>query len=288
MVIKVINSMKPELKKALLNKMFCFSLIIGIAICILDVIQNAEAVARLTTILENSDDTINKTAEGFSLFVRWIAVNGYTFGNYAFYLVWPILAAIPYGWSYAEDRKSGVYNQVVTRIGTKKYFVAKYMAVFISGGLAIAIPVLVNLLINALVCPYCVPSVVMSLTSITNGYFLSELYYSNPWSFGILWCGVEFLWGGTIAASCLAVGTKFRHQVMVVIFPFVSLLIMDALSSVLASMGLMGNIEISPLRLAQAAPDSANPTWIVFSVIGICILVSTIFGYWQVVKREFS
>lgn len=284
----MIKCMKAELKKAIFNKMFYFSLLIGVAICMLDVMQNAEAVARLTSILERSDNTINKTAEGFSLFVRWIAVNGYTFGNYAFYLVWPILASIPYGWSYAEERKTGVYNQVITRVGAKKYFIAKYLAVFISGGLTIAIPVLANLLINAIVCPYCVPNVVMSLTSITNGYFNSEMYYSAPWAFGLIWCGLEFMWGGAVAVLCLVAGTRFRHQVMVVLLPYVTLLIMDAMSSVLASIGLTGNIEISPLRLAQAAPDSANPAWIIYLVIGIFVLVSFLMGYWQVVRREFS
>ena len=283
----MINCIRAEIKKAFCNRMLLLSLLIGFLICMLDVFQNAEAVARLTAVLEKSDNTISKSVQGFSLFVRWIAVNGYTFGNYAFYFVWPILAAIPYGWSYAEERKNGVYNQIVSRVGKRAYYNSKYIALFCSGGLAVSIPVLMNLLTNALVCPYCVPDVVSSITSITNGYFMSALYYSQPWLFGLLWCCVEFLWGGVAACLCLLVGAKLRHQVMVMLIPFASFLLLDIVTSVMGG-ALLSYIEISPLRLAQAAPNSANPEWLVFSIIGALTAVTYFVGYRQVVSREFA
>lgn len=283
----MINCIRVELKKAINNRMLYLSLLIGLVICMMDVFQNAEAVARLTDVLANSDNSINKTTEGFSLFVRWIAVNGYTFGNYVFFFVWPILAAIPYGWSYAEERKSGVYNQIVSRVGKKTYYFAKYVALFVSGGLAVSIPVLINLLINALVCPYCVPNVVTSLTSVSNGYFLSELYYSRPWIFGILWCFVEFLWGGVVSCFCMVVGTRFRHQVMVMLVPFAVLLLIELITSVVGGT-VLSIVEISPLRLAQAAPNSANPEWLVFAIMSMLTAVTYIVGYRQVVLSEFA
>ena len=280
------NCIKVEFKKAFNNRMLLLSLLIGLIICMLDVFQNADAVTRLTAVLVDSDDTLSKSAQGFSLFVRWIAVNGFTFGNYAFYFVWPILAAIPYGWSYVEERKSGIYNQIVSRVGKKNYYNSKYIALFCSGGLTISIPVLMNLLINALVCPYCVPDVVSSMTSVTNGYFLSALFYSQPWVWGLLWCGVEFLWGGTAACLCLVVGTKLRHQVMVMLIPFIIFLIVDVVVSVLGGTTI-ANLELSPLRLAQAAPNSPNPEWLVFSIIGLFTAITYIAGYRQVVSHEF-
>lgn len=284
----MISCIKTELRKALKNRMFFLSLLIGVLICILDVIQNADAVRRLTAVLVRSDDTINKACETFSLFIRWIAVNGYTFGNNAFYIVWPILAAMPYGWSYFEERKAGVYNQVVTKVGINAYFTAKYIAVFTSGGLAISLPVLFNLLANALICPYCKPNIVTSLTSVSNGFFLSNLFYSEPWAYSFIWCFVEFIWGGVTACLCLAAGTKLRHQVTVLLAPFASFFLIDATTAIISSILPDIAIELSPLRLAQAAPDSANPAWLILLIIGVLFVGTYIFSYWQVVKREFA
>ncbi len=283
----MLRCLKTELRKAFQNKMFFCSLLVGSLISITDVAQNAVLVRRMTRILENSSE-ISKSAEGFSLFVRWIAVNGVTLGSNLFYFVWPILAAIPYGWSWAEERKSGLYAQIVSRVGRRTYFFSKYWAVFISGGAAVSVPVLANLLINALVCPYCVPTVLMAATPITNGYFLSELYYSAPWIFGLLWCGVDFLWGGVAACMCLPAGTRFRHQVMVLLVPFVSLILLDAVCSMAMSIGSLDHLELSPLRLALAAPASANPGWLLFSLLGIFFSVTFLGGYWEVVKHELN
>lgn len=189
------NCLTAELWKAIHNRLFFYSLAIGIGLALADVIQNAEAVQRMTEILIELDQDgipVAMDHEGFSLFIRWISVNGYTYGNQVFYLIWPILVAIPYGWSYFEDRKEGVYNHLVCQSGRKNYFISKYIATYISGGLAIMLPVLLNLLMNALICPYCVPSVSSSINSIFNGWFLAEIYYTNPWLFALIWCGIIY------------------------------------------------------------------------------------------------
>ena len=282
----MIRCVRAELNKAFKNRMFLISLGIGLLICEVDVIQNALTVRSLTETMLSLDD-ISKSAEGFSLFVEWIAVNGSTFGNMVFYFVWPILAVLPFGWSYAEERKSGLFDQIVSRVGRKTYFVSKYTAVFVSGGAAVALPVLTDLLVNALICPYCVPDVVTSITPITNGYFLSHLFFTSPWAFALLWCGMEFLWGGVVACICFVAGTRLRHQVMVLLIPFVTLVLLDAVCSLLMGVG-TGNIELSPMRLVQAAPFSSNPRWLLLSYLGFFFAVTFIGGYRKVVKHELT
>ena len=283
----MIRCVRAELNKAFKNRMFLISLGIGLLICGIDVIQNALTVRSLTETMLSLDD-ISKSVEGFSLFDGWIAVNGSTFGNMVFYFVWPILAVLPFGWSYTEERKSGLFDQVVSRVGRKAYFVSKYMAVFVSGGAAVALPVLADLLVNALICPYCVPDVVTSLTPITNGYFLSRLFYTAPWVFAFVWCCVIFLWGGVIACVCLMIGMKFRHQAMALLVPFVTLILLDSVCTLLMGFDALGNgyYELSPLQLAMAAPLSENPGWLLFSYLGFFFALTFICGYREVVKRE--
>ena len=78
-----------------------------------------------------------------------------------------------------------------------------------------------------------------------------------------------------------------RHQVMVILFPFAVLALVDAVFTTLQKWGAW-NLEVSPLKLAVAATMYHNPEWIVFSVIGVLIVISFVAGYWQVVKNELD
>jgi len=228
---------------------------------------------------------ISKSYQGFSLFVNWIAINLSSVGSRVFYLIWPILAAMPYGWSYYQDRKTGIYDHLISRTGSFTYFTSKYAAVFLSGGTVIAMPVLLNLLINAMVCPYYLPKVISSLVMVFDGNFLSELFYTIPWIYALIWCTVDFVWGGVTACICFIVGTKPRLQVLVTITPFVIYALIDYLYTILLNI-VRFNIEMSPLKLAAAASANHNPEWLVISELSIILIVTFTIGYRQVRKNE--
>lgn len=277
------RAVKTELWKALHNPMFYAALVLGTLIAMINVVENADIVRQLSLrILESNG---SKDPIGFSLFIHWIAVAAASFGHRAFYFVWPILAAMPFGWSYAQERRNGVYNQMLARSNVKRYFRAKYIAVFVSGGLAVAIPVLLNLLVNALICPYVIPRAIIPISLVNDGYFLSELYYTVPWVYALVWCGMEFLIGGAAACVCLTVGTKFRLQIMVILTPFALFVLLDGILSVLRNFVKI-EADLSPLNLAAAAGATPNPEWAVCTVLGILVLGSLLGGYWQVVKHE--
>lgn len=289
------NCIRTELWKATHNWMFVISLMVGMVFCIADVAQNIVALREYNETIQWIIDTglnMSLSPIGYSLFTRWIAISGATYGSIYFYLIWPILAALPYGWSYFQERQTGVYHQIVGRVGRRTYFVSKYAAVFVSGGIAVALPVMMNLLLNALVCPVCMPKVTARVVAIFDGYFLSELYYTNPWIYAAVWCAMEFLFGGTAACLCLTVGTKLRHQAMVVLMPFALLCVLEGAINVVIKPALVRihefNLELSPLLLAQASSLNANPEWYVFTVLGLLFVITAGVGYWQVVKHELA
>ncbi len=51
-----------------------------------------------------------------------------------YYLLIPLLAALPHGLSLYQDITSGYAREIVVRVGKKAYIKAKYLAAFISGG----------------------------------------------------------------------------------------------------------------------------------------------------------
>lgn len=283
---------RTELWKALHDRMFYLSLLLGLVIVGIHIGEIAvsvnEIIPRIMTAEERGG---NPDYVGISLFARWIGVDWVNYGGRMLYLVWPALAALPFGWSYAKERKDGVYDQIAVRCGRKEYYTAKYIAVFVSGALAVAIPVLVDLLALAMFCPAAVVQFKDNIVPLCNGCFLPSLFYTHPWVYTLLWCGIELLWGGAAACLCFVVGTKLRLQMFTMLFPFAALFLLDAAilgfqRSTFAS--LLGYLTISPLRLAQASTGGLNPEWVVFLTLGVLIAGSFGVGYWQVVKHELA
>lgn len=284
------NCLKTELYKAFRNPMFYLTLGVSMAIIFWNVCEVGAAVARST---ESTLDMVaggrgSGGAQGFSLAVMTIPYNGIYQSGVLYNFIWPILAAVPFGWSYLDERRSGVYNQIAVRCGARQYYIAKYIAVFVSGGAAVSFPILMDFLLCALVCPYRVVPASLGVSAITNGHFLSQLFYTRPWLHGLIWCGVEFLWGGAAACLCFLLGAKIRIRVVAMIFPFALLLVWNNLEAYLHSLpGWF--LNLSPLHLFAADTiHGANPGWLLFSLIGALTCLSFGIGYWQVVKHELG
>lgn len=275
------SSIKVELYKAVHNRWLWMAVLIGSAIASINVLEN---IQRMYT-YGYAASGIGGNYCGLSLFIHWIAVGGTSMGFRILYFVWPILVSMPFGWSYCQERRSGVYDQIVLRRNHMIYFVSKYIAVFVSGGIALALPVFLNLMVNALICPALIPNVNDFLAMVFDGNFLSQIYYTNPWLYSLIWCGMEFLWGGTAACLCFVVGAKPRLQVIVILTPFVILVTLDVFCAVLLNYG-QCHLALSPLNLAAGISANQNPEWLMFLEIGVLIAISFLIGRWQVIKHE--
>ena len=285
------NITKLELWKAFHNKYFYMSLLFGLVIALVDAIENYIIVQDLT------ERTLEIVAlglgsgghSGFSLFLLSLPYNGVNYASRLYLFVWPILAAIPYGWSYSAERRSGIYYQIISRTNPRVCFGAKYIAVFISGGFAVSFPAIADILLNALICPYEVMDVSHSIASVFNGWFLSELYYTYPWVHALIWCGVLFMLGGTVAGLCFVAGAKIRLHALVVLIPFVALIVWDLfVGNVIMPMIPISypSLLLSPLQMVIAASGLPNPEWIVLLSIIILGMLGVTIGYLRVVKSE--
>lgn len=133
-----------------------------------------------------------------------------------------------YGWSLYEDNRSHMTNNILTRVPYSQYLTAKMAAVFVSGGIAIALPVTADLFASAMICPACIPRVTLPITGFCSGTaFLAKLYYTHPWLHAIIWCVIEFFWGGVAASLCIIVGHKVKHRFFVIATPLLLFLLLD-------------------------------------------------------------
>lgn len=281
---------KTELWKATHNTYFYLALAAGLVIVLIDLVENFVTVQGITerTLALLDTGAFSGGHDGISLFVLSLPYNGMNYASRLYLFVWPILAGMPFTWSYCAERRSGLYNQIVSRNSVDSYFVAKYIAVFVSGGLAVSLPLLSDVLLNAMICPYETPDVVMSQVSIFNGWFLSGLYYTIPWAHALIWCVVAFFLGGAVAGLCFLVGTRLRLQVLVVLVPFAILMLWDVLYNNVVYAYFweyLPSVELSPLLLVLAC-GSQNPVWLVATVVVTLTAVGFGAGYWQVKRNE--
>lgn len=279
---------KSELWKSIHNGYFNGAIIVGLCIVAINLLESAIRTNQLTELLLDyirKGEPISTSYEGFSLFISWIAVHPTGLGSNIFFFIWPILAAMPYGWSYMQDRHTGLYNQIVTKTKISYYYLSKYIATFLSGGIAIAFPLCLDLMLTALICPFCIPNVTMSLMPIINVTFLSKLYYSNPWMYAAIWCMLDFLWGGVTSCLCFCVGTQVKSSIAISISPFVAFLLLDFILSLMSSV-LETKQIFSIMQLPRAASTVYNPYWGVTTILGVLFLLSLSGGYWQVRNHE--
>lgn len=274
------KAVAAELYKALHNKMFWLALAVGLALIAMDLMECAANIHEAVNSVMGFRAKGYDTYLGYSLFSSWMYLGNGTYGASLLTTVWPLLAAMAFGWSYNNERITGVYNQIVSRVGIRQYFLSKHIAVFISGGLAFSLPMVMDLLGMGLIYP------AVGHPNIWDTSFLSELALISPWGFCFAMCGMSFLWGGATACICHCVGTYLRHGVMVVLVPYALYIVIDAIISTLYAMFPdQTHITLSP-RLLGAMLDAHNYGWLQFSYLVLFTVGSFAFGLWQVKKNE--
>lgn len=154
------------------------------------------------------------------LFNNWMGNVLFPVQSYIFYLILPLLAVLPFAASFYEDRKSGYHINVCTRVKKETYFRAKYLAVFLSGGLSIAIPLILNLMLSSLFLPALIPDNGCN-TTITGNTMAYELFYTHPFIYVLLFLFIDFLFAGVMATLALSYTYYTEHKFGVMAAPFV-------------------------------------------------------------------
>lgn len=191
--------LKLELKKAFKNKFFWISVVLGCLITLLSFEHMVNMYYEgMSAISGNSTDIIYDPHIGINtVFNCWIGGEPFSLGSSIYFFVFPLLIALPYGWSYSEERKCGYRRMMITKTGKKKYYCAKYVAVFLSGGVAMVLPLIFNFWMTLLVVPAILPDVTMNMFyGVFGGSFLAELYYTVPFLYVAIYLFIDFVYCG--------------------------------------------------------------------------------------------
>lgn len=273
---------KVEVKKALRSKGFRVAVAIGILIAVLQMIWvyrntytvNESEYKRVVTLSE-VDDGYGSWFE-MGLLEGWLGCEVYSPYNQLYFLIFPLLASMTYALSYYNEWQSGYAGQMLVRCGRRNYQNAKFGVVFISGGLAVTIPLLISLVATACYLPAVGVEPLSRQAMVANRDIWSGLYYEAPVLYALCYTAVDFVYGGIFACMTLAGARWFSNRFAAVLFPMVVYCTCwFGLTSMVPDWNLYNvMIHIDP------AQDYGTDQLAVLSLITILLLIVIVAVYW--------
>lgn len=178
-----------------------------------------------------------------------------------------------------EKKKLIKYFILYVCIREKKetYYRAKYMAVFLSGGMAILIPLLLNLMLTSLLLPALRPDNGCN-TTITGKTMAYELFYTYPLLYVLLFLAIDFLFAGVIATIALSYTYYTEHKFGVLVAPFILYFFLFSLTN------LLDVTEYSPFYILNGG--SGNSSVITYIITFILFFSLSYFIYIGKGKKE--
>lgn len=268
-----------ELKKALKNKLFIGSLIVGILITLISIYYMIGAFANfkdeINILIEYYGDGVNPTIQSSTLHNSWIGGEEFTLGYTIFFFVFPLLATIPYSWSFLLENQNGYIKNIVLRVDKKVYLISKYISTFVVGGLSVTIPLLFDFLIMGLIAPNQLPDLIYPYYTVFQGGFMSEIFYTLPVLYVLVYMFIIFIISGLIATISMSMAVFIKNKIVILITPFILLLIIEYIISLIQT-----NYEFSPLLFTHPTPIRLQHHigiilgWtIIFFIISIGLLI---------------
>lgn len=129
------------------------------------------------------------------------------------YILFPVLASMPYASSYCTDKKSGYLKNILTRKSSMTYYTAKYITVFFSGFITVFFILCFNLITTMMFYPLLPPEPITALFPVALGdSMLKELFIDYPMIYTFLYIILDSIFFGAIALISMVLGMKTRYS----------------------------------------------------------------------------
>lgn len=277
--------LKMELRKVITSKFFWLSLFIGLCLAGIQAYNN---IGYIRWVDEGSRSMPHPYGfDSTSLLILWLGVDNRTTLGTLFYLAFPVLAAMPFGASYFTERKNGYALQIITKSGQKSYLSAKWTAAFLSGMLVIGIPMIFNLMLNALICPLGEVHILSFVAGVRQGYIASKLFYTHPVLYILIGLALNIVWGGICAVISLTAGMFLKNRILVVISPSI---LLELIGFVLVEMKILFHFTkytVIPREMMMTVGLDPKPTWYVISYLCVAV-IATWCIYWKRGRKRES
>lgn len=275
-----------ELRKWIKSPYWKISFLLGNIMCFLSFYYNVTAYHATLDLLslKNIEDPLTRNA--YPLFSNWVGGEGYSLGSILYFFAFPILVASFFGWSYLEEKNKGYMKLLMAKEGRKRYLLSKFCAVFLTGGIAMCLPLLINFWITAMFFPAFRPDIMnATITGVFPNSFLSIVYYTHPIGYVFLYLLLDFLIGGSLASFCLGVSSFLRWKWLAVLSPFCLCLVLNVLADFLFKTTNFPRIQISPFYFARGVETLVPTSGFVIVFFCLALLLFVYCTYYRKMRK---
>lgn len=219
-----------EIEKAIKNSYFVIALGCSLLLASLSAIQATRRYF-INTMIINTYKPEAHTYLGSSLYNNWLGASGDFFTHLFYFLIF-LLCTLPYSWSLFMEKKSGYINQVVTRTSRTSYYLAKYVASFIAGGMIALVPMVTNFVICAMFIPaYSIDQLSDLYVAVPQNFMWSIILYNKPLMYVAMYMLLSFAFCGVWATIGVSLSFVLRSKLSILISPFLFILLVQVFSN---------------------------------------------------------
>ena len=223
--------LRVELIRAFGSKTFMVSLAIGTAISILAAATEITGFWQLFSRTAPNLDHVYESQFANGAYTLWLPMSVSESLPNLFFFIAPLTISFAYAWSFRSDIQTGYGQSIIGRADRMHYYLAKSVAAFLSGGLVITIPLLINFLILICAVPCYQPDVSdVVYTGIWTKVFLSRVFYNCPLGYVMIKIVMDFLLAGLWSTAVLAMSIFIQSRVAIVALPYIVLNIIKYVS----------------------------------------------------------
>lgn len=205
-----------EMNRLFKSRGLYISLLIGCGLALWHFFRWIAPVSRSWDMLNAYGKSTGFTLE--SAYEVWMHSSFFPTPSFLFLMVLPILAVLPYGLTYDNDRKSGWIKNIYVRAERKRYMKVKLGLAFLSGMLVIMLPLLFNFMLAAASLPLKAPQPCLALMRPRNIW--CGLFYQNPMCYVALVTLLNGVYGGLMSMLAVLLSHSTDYGFLVGILPF--------------------------------------------------------------------
>lgn len=240
---------KNEIHRVFKSKLFWITLSLG---GIIAISQYFTCVLPMVQYLDEYSNNFFGTICPHTWYEKWLGGELVSSQSYTFFMILPILCVLPHGMSLASDKASGYTCNMFIRGKKLDYYIAKYIVTFLSGGIVILLPLLLNLFMAVSTLPSIAPDPATGTSMITDSCMWANFYYSHPNLYTIIYLIIIFAFSGAIAVLGLTIGSVLQSAFFSVAMPFIIYLFVYVISF------MFNVLQISPFAFLSPAQRAEN------------------------------
>lgn len=269
---------RSELSQAIRNRRTAAVLLVGLAIAVIHVFHNL--TPRVDVWNEAALNLKGEMEYPCHLFDEWMCGNTYNLEGFLYFMIFPLLAVFPYSGSFYNDKERGYIRQIYVRTERTVYLRAKFCAVFLTGGMVVTLPLLVNFMICAAMLPALYPQELAG-TFINASVMWYRLYEMHPVLYVVLFLGIDFVFAGLTACLPLLFSYYSDKKYVILLMPFIMHIFIYA---VCMMSGRPDAVKYAPAYLTFAGSGCPSVWWLAGYMAVYFLLGGA--AYWRIGRTE--